>query len=853
MNNFIDLKEILQFSRPIYAHRDKDIKKEKESLLEHTALCEKYFARLMKKKMMENSLRTLIKNIFSEFPKEAILWFNQAVSGIITFHDTGKINPLFQSVKMKNSVFNGIYIDSLDSHKHSMLSAAIYLDFFLAELEETVQDILLEKKQLVWLYEMLTLNTYLIARHHSSLNRYQDFLQEMYCGGTIFTIWESMDEGKYREFYRGRFSKRKSSDITNRMQKANYEAEEKQNFAVYIYARLMFSLLTACDYYATNEYVNGVETTYFGSADEIREMQKYYEETPLIKSIRRFNPEKKEDDGKDINFLRNCMFQEAERNLKREKENTLFFLEAPTGSGKSNMALNISFQLLEEDMDKIVYVYPFNNLVEQNKASLRNIFKGTKEYEKITVVNSVTPIPVEKKTEAKEEYTDYYAKALLDRQFLNYPFILTTHVSLFQTMFGTEREAVFGFHQLVGSVLVLDEIQSYKNTIWTEIIRFLQHYGKFLNCKILIMSATLPDFELLTGEKENIVRLLQNRKKYFSDKRFGSRVSISYELIQPEFSMEDLYLHVKNMIQMKKKIMVEFIKKDMAYEFYERFYLDEEVKIPVERMTGDDNAIDRELILEKVKNKKVCQNGFLLIATQVVEAGIDIDMDIGYKDTSLLDSEEQFLGRINRNYNYDKGTGVVYFFNLCNAAVIYGKDYRVNRAFTLENPEMREILEKKNFSLYYKPVLELLKRQWNESCGKEGYEHFRNEEIGKLDFEAVEERMKLIEENSWDMSVYLARVIPNYKGKALDGHKVWEEYKTILLSPPEDYARFRIELSEIKSRLNHFIYKIAKNSNILYNDRIGELYFIDNGDEYFENGKLNKNKLIQQGAMFLEL
>ncbi len=40
----------------------------------------------------------------------------------------------------------------------------------------------------------------------------------------------------------------------------------------------------------------------------------------------------------------------------------------------------------------------------------------------------------------------------------------------------------------------------------------------------------------------------------------------------------------------------------------------------------------------------------ILVATQVVEAGIDIDMDIGYKDISKLDSEEQFIGRINRNF-----------------------------------------------------------------------------------------------------------------------------------------------------------------------------------------------------------
>ena len=69
----------------------------------------------------------------------------------------------------------------------------------------------------------------------------------------------------------------------------------------------------------------------------------------------------------------------------------------------------------------------------------------------------------------------------------------------------------------------------------------------------------------------------------------------------------------------------------------------------MERMTGDDNCVDRERILRCIKTQGFEQTGYILIATQVVEAGVDIDMDIGYKDISTLDSEEQFMGRINRN------------------------------------------------------------------------------------------------------------------------------------------------------------------------------------------------------------
>ena len=62
------------------------------------------------------------------------------------------------------------------------------------------------------------------------------------------------------------------------------------------------------------------------------------------------------------------------------------------------------------------------------------------------------------------------------------------------------------------------------------------------------------------------------------------------------------------------------------------------------------------------------------MATQVIEAGVDIDMDLGLKDISLIESEEQFMGRINRN---SIKQGKVYFFNYDDTKEIYRGDLRV--------------------------------------------------------------------------------------------------------------------------------------------------------------------------------
>lgn len=166
---------------------------------------------------------------------------------------------------------------------------------------------------------------------------------------------------------------------------------------------------------------------------------------------------------------------------------------------------------------------------------------------------------------------------------------------------------------------------------------------------------------------------------------------------------DDLYNHVKSKTGLGKKILIEFVSKDSAYAFYNKLKEDEEISCEIELITGDDNISERSRILEKVKN---C-NHIILVATQVVEAGVDIDMDIGYKNISLFDSEEQFLGRINRSCK-KKGC-IAYFFKLDEAKSIYKGDVRINSNITLMDGAIRDILIEKDFDKYYSEVINRLK------------------------------------------------------------------------------------------------------------------------------------------------
>ena len=126
---------------------------------------------------------------------------------------------------------------------------------------------------------------------------------------------------------------------------------------VYLYGltKLLYSLLVVADYYATTEFMNGARMLDFGEIVDYEDMIDIYESGDVQKKIREYEketyPMEKEKLEKidEINILRTEMFLDAERVLKQNSDQTFYYLEAPTGSGKSNTAMNLGFRLIREN------------------------------------------------------------------------------------------------------------------------------------------------------------------------------------------------------------------------------------------------------------------------------------------------------------------------------------------------------------------------------------------------------------------------------------------------------------------------------------------------------------------------
>ena len=234
----------------------------------------------------------------------------------------------------------------------------------------------------------------------------------------------------------------------------------------------------------------------------------------------------------------------------------------------------------------------------------------------------------------------------------------------------------------------------------------------------------------------------------------------------------------------------------------------------------------------------------ILVATQTIEAGVDIDMDVGFKDISFLDSEEQFIGRINRSNK--KKNCVAYFFNLDDANIIYKKDKRLE--YNLNKNESRRWLENKRFDLFYDKILETIKEE-SSKYTSENIEEFRKY-CSTINYKKIEEKMQLIKTNSIDIFInYTIKI----DGQEVNGKDIFRKYVEIYEDRNISYSERKVKLSQIAEKLNLFVYSLPINSiQQIEGEKICGMYYVEEGKKYIKDGRFNRGKYIEEGeGLFL--
>lgn len=799
-------------NKNLYAHYIyKNNIKINELLINHVELTKKYYNKLL----IQNNSEKIIKNIIKKIDNKNSHFIYEMFSNAIIYHDLGKSNPHFQYIKMKNLNIN--YINSnIYNSNHSLLSSLIYNEYYNKE----IFNLNINRKEKKNLLKLNLIFSYIISKHHSSLN---DDIKNNECEDFISKLIELKSFILNDNYYISLLDKDFKVENNVLLNTLDFTNIDKNDFNIFFLCKYLNSLLISADYYATYDFINqeSINITEGFNKEIKNNFISEFENNIIVKNTRNNIYNNK------INKLRGQIFLETEKVLLSNINNGLYFLEAPTGSGKTYTSINLTLNLLKnnEELNKVFYVFPFNTLAEQTYKTLLEIFK--KNSNDICKINSITPI-MEKENNYNLDY--------LNKLFINYPFNILSHIKLFDILFGLNKESNYSFNSLANSVIVLDEIQTYKIGIWKEMINIFSYLSKAFNIKFIIISATLPTLNLIDNNDNEYVDLLPNKKYYYNNSVFKDRVKLDFSLLKEKLSIDYLVELVDKESNNNDKIIVEFQDKKNCRNFYNIIKEKNKTHIIYE-ITGDDNLLYRNKVINHIKEDNV---KIILCTTQICEAGVDIDMDCGFKEISVLESEEQFIGRINRSCLKDNCKAYFYKLEGSKVKFIFKEDIR--NSYNLNNKIIQEHFKNKTFDKYYIELLRRIEEDRNK-INENNFKYFFSD-MNNLLFKKIYDNMKLIDDNTYTL------YIPHRKFKDIDGYKVFEEYVRILEDETMNYAKKRIELSKLNEKINLFTFTVFKSDKLVLDieteqiKKIGSFYYIVEGDNYISSeGKLEREKL----------
>jgi CRISPR-associated endonuclease/helicase Cas3 len=829
---FSDFDIKLNIDSKYKAHLSND-KQKKESLKEHIDLVFDYFLKLIEQNGLEVHLNSLFEKsayLFEaiESKEEFVNFVKYLFAKAIYWHDMGKMNPIFQKERMLNDIDEKA--KGLDSH-HSLLGAYLYINH---SLDELYANKLPDEEEI--LEAIIYLFGFLISKHHGVIYQYKDlnFKNEFAAFLDIFHI-KTEHTKKLRD--------------ENRTFSSIFDHIENNEEVLFLLSKSFFSLLIISDYYATAQFMNygnidGLAYNDFGLIDdEFRD--KVYEEfyrDKFDKNGRQisFNQALKDIKNIDINFdkleersngnlniLRNKLFLEVRENLRKNIDKRLFYIEAPTGAGKTNLSIMSAVEILQHNksINKVFYVFPFTTLITQTYDSIKGLL-NLDDSQIVQLHSKAKYNQKGKNGKSEAELDGVYGddkKIFLDNQFMNYPITLLSHVKFFNVLTGVSKDDNYIFHRLANSIVIIDEIQTYNPDLWSNIVYLLDSFAHKFNIKFIVMSATLPKIgDILNKPNSSFTSLVSNKQKYFSNPNFGERVIIESKPIKikkPNEIWKKLLAESENYQKLQSnrtnvvRTIIEFITKKGADEFYKEAIKDgnkffDEIFL----LSGTILEPRRREIIDFLKNTH--DKNILLVTTQVVEAGVDIDMDIGFKEKSLIDSDEQLAGRINRNSS--KKGNKLFLFEMENpkAKFVYRNDKRLEVCID------EDVLKTKNFDVYYEQVIKNLK-ELNDTPFLEGLDSYIGH-IKNLRFNEI--HIKIIDMESLSVFVPLND----------EAERIWEEYCEAIKSQDLDFIERKIKLEKLASSISKYTFSLAdyENSGLQYlkkygDEKYGYLYLKD--------------------------
>lgn len=414
---------------------------------------------------------------------------------------------------------------------------------------------------------------------------------------------------------------------------------EESRFGMSFFIRMIFSCLVDADYLDTEAFMNKghVKRGGYDSLETLLCRFDEYVSSWLEMEITGTGPNAELCRHRN-RILRECMEK------GKEYSRGLYTLTVPTGGGKTTASMGFALRhACEHGLKRIIYVIPYTSVIDQNAAVFEDIFGQE------NVLEHHSGILYDVSEDEKEE--ENYRKALATENW-DAPIIVTTAVQFFESLYGNRSAKCRKLHNIANSVVIFDEAQTLPVSYLEPCVAAMAELVKNYYSTVVLCTATQPALEerfrtYLPGH--NIREICSDTEElfvFFKRNIIKNIGSLSVEQLEEQLHSQEQVLCIVN-------------RRKTAQELYRNLEEDGVFCLTTLLCPADRKAKFAE-IRERLHVGKRCR----VIATSLLEAGVDLDFPQVYRQEAGLDSLIQAAGRCNREGKRPPEEQMVYSFHL---------------------------------------------------------------------------------------------------------------------------------------------------------------------------------------------
>ena len=510
--------------------------------------------------------------------------------------------------------------------------------------------------------------------------------------------------------------------------------------------RLLFSCLVDADFLDTEAFMDEERkerrheaTSGYASLEVLRDR--------LTKHMEGFSREGAINEARRA-FLNQC------RAHGRSCPKGYYSLFLPTGGGKTLSSMAWALETaLKHEAQRIIYVIPYTSIITQTAGIFREIFGEEHVLEHHSDISFAGG-------KASQEAERYECTRLLAENW-DAPIIVTTNVQFFESLFSHKVSRNRKVHSIANSVVVFDEVQMFPTEFLSPMLRLLDDMKHIYGTQLLFCSATLPPFDKDHSspfKKVNDYHQLSDAIQPIvpeDPELFKVFDRVIYHLEEKTYATEEL---AQALGQHASALCIVNSRRDASQLYRALLEAGKEAQDVIHLSRNMCSAHLKERIAE-IRQRLKEDIPTIVISTQLIEAGVDIDLPIVYRAMSGLDSIVQAGGRCNRE-GKRPAPGEVYVFSLSDGGKAIGAIAQGQQAtrFLLDNDK-----EPTRSSM----PLELIEAYYNRYYASLGSFDEKNI-VGSLydedeakrwrfDFEQASDAFRLIDNVDHDLFVPYAR------------------------------------------------------------------------------------------------